>query len=124
MTVDDYLSHLREGGQILKTRDDQVPVFLKRDAGTEETAEPLKLSGGATCSWTKANETLGLAKLRTRIKPWLTAALASRPARISARGNSRTSALERQAVRHKHSPLDQPCPKLWIDGRAKVRIAL
>lgn len=77
MTREDYQRHLREGGQILKTRDDRAPIFLKREAGAEETAKPFSLSDNATCSWAKADDTFGPEKLRTRIEPWLTALVQS-----------------------------------------------
>ena len=77
MTLDHSPRHLREGGQILKTRDDQVPVFLARDGGVEETTKPFKLPSDATCSWISANEPFGPEKLRPRIEPWLTALVQS-----------------------------------------------
>lgn len=77
MTPEEVQGHLRKGGQILKTRDDQAPVLLARDGETEETTKPFKLSTDATCSWTKADETFGSEKLRPRIEPWLTALVQS-----------------------------------------------
>ena len=65
------------GRQILKTRDDQAPVFLERDGEAEEPTKLLKLSTDTTCSWTKADETIGPEKLRPRIEPWLTALVQS-----------------------------------------------
>ena len=77
MTLDHSHRHLREGGQILKTRDDQVPVFLVRDGGAEETTKPFRLPSDVTCSWIRANEPFGPKKLRPRIEPWLTALVQS-----------------------------------------------
>lgn len=77
MTLDHSQRHLREGGQILKTRDDQVPVFLARDGGAEETTKPFRLPSDATCSWIRANDPFGPEKLRPRIEPWLTALVQS-----------------------------------------------
>ena len=77
MTAEEVQSHLREGGQILKTRDDRVPVFLERDSGAEETARPFRLSTSAKCSWTNGGDTFGPDKLRPRIEPWITALVQS-----------------------------------------------
>jgi hypothetical protein len=59
--------------QILKCRDDKEPVILSRVAEQDDTAEPFRLADGYKCSWLKKDETLGPAKLRPRIEPWLTA---------------------------------------------------
>ena len=77
MTLDKFQRHLRDGGQILKTRDDQVPVFPARHPRAEETTEPFKLPSDATCSWIRANDPFGPEKLRPRIEPWLTALVQS-----------------------------------------------
>ena len=77
MTREDFQRHLREGGQILKTRDDRAPIFFEREDGVEETAKPFRLSDNATCSWANADDTFGPKKLRPRIEPWLTALVQS-----------------------------------------------
>ncbi len=77
MTAEDVRNHLEGGGQILKTRDDQAPVFLEPDREPEESSKPFKLSTGATCSWAKPDEGFGPEKLRPRIEPWLTALVQS-----------------------------------------------
>ena len=77
MTPEDVQRHLGEGGQILKSRDDPVPVFLERNGGIEETAKPFRLSDSATCSWVNNEKTFGPEKLRPRIEPWLTALVQS-----------------------------------------------
>ena len=75
--LEDVKRHLREGGQILKTRDDRTPVFLDHGDEAEENTTLYRLSGGSTSSWTNANDTFGKEKLRTRIEPWLTALVQS-----------------------------------------------
>jgi hypothetical protein len=77
VTAEVVRKHLDAGGQILKTRDDQAPVFLERDGGDEEPSKPFKLSAGTTSSWTKVGDALGPEKLRPRIEPWLTALVQS-----------------------------------------------
>ena len=59
--------------QILKCRDDKLPIFLKKISETKEGIEPFKLDNVCECSWLKSGETLGPAKLLQRIEPWLTA---------------------------------------------------
>lgn len=59
--------------QILKCRDDKAPIFLSRLAEVTDESEPFKLAEGSERSWLKKDETLGTAKLRPRIEPWLTA---------------------------------------------------
>ena len=59
--------------QILKCRDDKEPVFLGRAREQGDDSEPFRLADGCTCSWLKDNDTIGPAKLRPRIEPWLTA---------------------------------------------------
>ena len=59
--------------QILKCRDDKEPVILSRATERGDDAEPFKLADGYKCSWLKTDDTIGPAKLRPRIEPWLTA---------------------------------------------------
>ena len=59
--------------QILKCRDDKAPVIFSKTTEQSEGAEPFKLADGCECSWLKDGDTLGPAKLRPRIEPWLTA---------------------------------------------------
>jgi hypothetical protein len=75
--VEQVREHFEAGGQILKTRDDQAPVFLVRNSEAEKSSKPFKIATGTTCSWTKADETFGPEKLRPRIEPWLTALVQS-----------------------------------------------
>jgi hypothetical protein len=77
VTAEEVRSHLKGGGQILKTRDDHAPILLQRDGGAEEPSKPFKLFSDATCSWTKADDSFGPEKLRPRIEPWLTALVQS-----------------------------------------------
>lgn len=68
---------LKDGQQIIKTRDDPTPVWLER-AGIDEAADkPFTLSDGTTWSWAKAGENFGPEKLRSRVEPWLTALVQS-----------------------------------------------
>ncbi|TDA65873.1 MAG: fibronectin-binding protein (FBP) [Clostridia bacterium] len=64
---------LEDGQQIIKTRDDPMPVTLVRGDSSPEANDCFKLADGVSCSWAKANEEFGPEKLRERIEPWLTA---------------------------------------------------
>lgn len=77
MNREEIGEHLRNGGQILKTRDDRGPVFLQRAGGADAANKPFRLVADATCSWVNADETFGPEKLRPRIEPWLTALVQS-----------------------------------------------
>lgn len=68
---------LSNGEQILKTRDDAVPIRLNGRTATPETTESFRLATGAQCSWASAGDELGPEKLRPRIEPWLTALVQS-----------------------------------------------
>jgi len=61
------------GTQILKCRDDKAPVIFSAVKDTSDGSEPFKLTDEQECSWLKKDESLGPAKLRSRIEPWLTA---------------------------------------------------
>lgn len=73
MNLDKLRTHLQEGGQILKTRDDQSPFLLKHDCFSVDDNKPFVLSNNVACSWAGAGEDIGPEKLRPRIEPWLTA---------------------------------------------------
>ena len=64
---------MNKDDQVLKSRDDKIPVVVTRASDTGDATESFKLAEGSTCSWAKSGETLGTAKLRERIEPWLTA---------------------------------------------------
>jgi hypothetical protein len=68
---------LKDGQQIIKTRDDPTPVWLERASIDEAADKPFTLPDGMTCSWAKAGENFGPEKLRSRIEPWLTALVQS-----------------------------------------------
>lgn len=55
--------------QILKSRDDKVPVQFQ----TTEKGDRFKLVADSESSWIKQDEEFGPEKLRPRIEPWLTA---------------------------------------------------
>lgn len=76
MTVDQLKTHLENGGQIIKTRDDRGPVFLGHKSDPTG-ADRFALLAEAECSWANAGESLGPEKLRQRIEPWLTALVQS-----------------------------------------------
>ncbi|EHM09446.1 hypothetical protein TheveDRAFT_0276 [Thermanaerovibrio velox DSM 12556] len=67
----------QDGQQIIKTRDDPIPVILDRSDVPQDANKPFKLSANMTCSWVKAGEEFGPEKLRPRIEPWLTALVQS-----------------------------------------------
>ncbi len=68
----------KQSCQILKTRDDHVPVSLmKHDSSSADPHESFQLSADAKCSWAKPDKPLSPQKLRSRIEPWLTALVQS-----------------------------------------------
>jgi len=77
MTIKEIRQHLERGGQVLKARDDQSPVFFQRVPEDAETGKPFKLLAKATCSWANPDESFGPETLRSRIEPWLTALVQS-----------------------------------------------
>jgi len=76
MMVKEVSAHLGGGGQILKTRDDNKPLFLNRQTDPSGS-DRFSLSGDSRCSWAKAEDEFGPEKLRPRIEPWLTALVQS-----------------------------------------------
>jgi hypothetical protein len=76
MTVDELKAHLQGGGQVLKTRDDHLPVFIARNTDSAD-ADPFTLPKDSQCSWAKPGEDFGPEKLRPRVEPWLTALVQS-----------------------------------------------
>jgi hypothetical protein len=76
MTVEELKTHLENGGQVLKTRDDYAPVLLDRHRDPSG-ADRFKLPADTQCSWAKSEEAFGPEKLRPRIEPWLTALVQS-----------------------------------------------
>lgn len=76
MMVEELKAHLKNGGQVLKTRDDHAPVFLNRTADST-AADQFSLSVDSQCSWAKPGDAFGAEKLRPRIEPWLTALVQS-----------------------------------------------
>jgi hypothetical protein len=61
---------LKNGQQVIKTRDDPEPLTL---APIPSANNKFKLAEGLSCSWAKAVDDFGPEKLRDRIEPWLTA---------------------------------------------------
>src|SRR5690242_18407611 len=57
--------------QILKSRDDKLPVTFSKVAGAK--SESFKRAKDTDCSWAKEEEEFGASTLRPRIEPWLTA---------------------------------------------------
>ena len=72
-----FQSLLKKDGQILKTRDDTIPILLEPDGGAGGGERRFKLSSDASCSWVNAGDSFGKEKLRPRIEPWLTALVQS-----------------------------------------------
>jgi len=64
---------INSGTQVLKCRDDKAPVYLTYVKDSSNNEEPFMLADGSECSWLTKGESLGHAKLRPRIEPWLTA---------------------------------------------------
>lgn len=67
----------RETRQIIKTREDNEPVFLARSRESDGAGDRYKLTDDSTCSWAKADDPFGPETLRPRIEPWLTALVQS-----------------------------------------------
>ena len=76
MTIEELKTHLKNGGQVLKTRDDHAPVILSR-AADPTVADQFTLATTSKSSWAKTGEAFGAEKLRPRIEPWLTALVQS-----------------------------------------------
>lgn len=68
---------LKNGQQMIKTRDDPKPIILDKADEGQEAEKPFKLAANQTCSWAKPNEIFGPEKIRPRIDPWLTALVQS-----------------------------------------------
>jgi hypothetical protein len=77
MTPKEVRQHLKDGDQILKSRDDPAPVFIQRDASSSEPSKTFRLAAGVVCSWAKAEGVFRPETLRPRIEPWLTALVQS-----------------------------------------------
>ena len=83
--------------QIIKTRDDHVPVLMERNATEPDPNKACRLTADADCSWAKADEPVGPKKLRPRIEPWLTALVQSEHLSVLI-GSGLTHAVHRMAV--------------------------
>ena len=65
---------MNPGDQIIKTRDDHAPVFIRRDVNFPGQ---FRLPANAACTWATDDKPFGSEKLRPRIEPWLTALVQS-----------------------------------------------
>lgn len=68
---------LKDGQQIIKTRDDHGPVPLHRPDKPPDPQKPFQITADSECSWAKVDEWFGPERLRPRIEPWLTALVQS-----------------------------------------------
>ena len=68
---------LKDGHQLLKTRDDIHPLLLSPSPKASHPEKPFVRSPDQGCSWVKPNEPFGSPVLRERIEPWLTALVQS-----------------------------------------------
>lgn len=68
---------LQSGDQIVKTRDDRLPVRLRGGGDPSDPSKPFQIEADGDCFWAKADESFGPEKLRPRIEPWLTALVQS-----------------------------------------------
>lgn len=59
--------------QILKCREDHIPLYFKEIAEPEEGGTKYQLHDKSKCSWLKNDDKIGSDKFRPRIEPWLTA---------------------------------------------------
>ena len=64
---------MEKNDQVLKSRDDKVPVRFARVSDAGDELDSFNLAEGSACSWAKQAESFGVANLRERIEPWLTA---------------------------------------------------
>ena len=67
---------MKQGHQIIKTRDDPAPVRIQCDAKESDSERPFVLSDDTKCPWIR-DKAFGLETLRPRIEPWLTALVQS-----------------------------------------------
>jgi hypothetical protein len=63
---------MQKNDQVLKSRDDKVPVRFAEVSDAGDGLESFNLAEGSACSWAKQGESFGVANLRERIEPWLT----------------------------------------------------
>jgi hypothetical protein len=88
---------LKDGQQIIKTRDDSEPTVVESDSTSSDAAKPFRLADGVVRSWAAANEHFGPDKLRSRIEPWLTALVQSEHLALLV-GSGLTHAIHRSAT--------------------------
>ncbi len=67
----------KNGEQLLKTRDDSVPIRLNGGIEKRESGPVFELAPEAQCSWARLGAEIGPEELRPRIEPWLTALVQS-----------------------------------------------
>ena len=68
---------MEQGHQIIKTRDDYVPVRIQADDTASDPKRPFVLSDDTECPWIRDDGPFGPETLRSRIEPWLTALVQS-----------------------------------------------
>ena len=68
---------MKQGHQIIKTRDDYAPVRIQGDATASDPKRPFVLSDDTESPWIKDDKPFGPDTLRPRIEPWLTALVQS-----------------------------------------------
>ena len=64
---------LSDKDQILKSREDHVPLYFQEVTEPEDDSVRYQLHSKSKCSWLKNDEKIGVDKFRPRIEPWLTA---------------------------------------------------
>lgn len=64
---------LGDKDQILKCREDHVPLYFKEITETEDGGTKYQLYDDSKCAWLKNDDKIGSDKFRSRIEPWLTA---------------------------------------------------
>lgn len=88
---------MKNDEQVLKSRDNQAPIFLIKASGEARAEAEFQLAEGSECSWLKKGETIGPGKLRPRIEPWLTALFQSEHLGLIV-GSGLTNAVHRLAT--------------------------
>ncbi|TGU74576.1 fibronectin-binding protein (FBP) [Geomonas terrae] len=67
------MSVLGKTDQILKCREDHVPLYFKEIADAEGDGKAYQLFDKSKCSWLKNSDKVGIDQFHSRIEPWLTA---------------------------------------------------
>ena len=96
---------LKQGEQILRTRDDPSPIYIRSTNARSDPQKPFRLADNMECPWVADNEPFGPSTLRPRIEPWLTALVQSEHLSLLI-GSGLTHAVHRMATGKALSGMD------------------